>query len=143
MVAAGDMTIKQRNTLMAEMTDEVAQLVLRDNYLQTQALSRATSQGIEYLDDQARFLRLLERQGRLDRAVEFLPDDEALKERFATKQGLTRPETAVLMAHAKMWLYDILLASDLPDDPRLINDLVRYFPEPCTSPTARPSSTIA
>ena len=57
-VADGDMTLKQRNALLARMTDEVAELVLRDNYLQTQALSRATSQGIEYLDDQARFLRL-------------------------------------------------------------------------------------
>lgn len=133
-VAAGDMTLKQRNTLLASMTDEVARLVLRDNYLQTLAISRATSQGIEYLDDQARFLRLLEREGRLDRAVEFLPDDEALKERFAAKQGLTRPETAVLMAHSKMWLYDVLLGSDLPDDPRLLNDLVRYFPEPLHGP---------
>jgi len=133
-VAAGDMTLKQRNKLLASMTDEVARLVLRDNYLQTLAISRATSQGIEYLNDQARFLRLLEREGRLDRTVEFLPDEEALKERLNARQGLTRPETAVLMAHAKMWLYDVLLASDLPDDPRLLNDLVRYFPEPVHGP---------
>jgi glutamate dehydrogenase len=133
-VTAGDMTLKQRNKLLASMTDEVASLVLRDNYLQTQAISRAASQGIEYLDDQARLLRLLEREGRLDRSVEFLPDDAALKERLKARQGLTRPETAVLMAHAKMWLYDVLLASDLPDDPRLVNDLVRYFPEPLHAP---------
>ncbi len=133
-VAAGDMTLKQRNALLARMTDEVALLVLRDNYLQTQAISRAASQGTEYLDDQARLMRLLEREGRLDRAVEFLPDEEAIKDRFAAKRGLTRPEMAVLMAHAKMWLYDELLASDLPDDPRLLNDLVRYFPEPVQGP---------
>jgi glutamate dehydrogenase len=129
-VADGDMTLKQRNTLLAKMTDEVGELVLRDNYLQTQAISRAASQGIEYLDDQARFMRFLEREGRLNRTVEFLPDEETLQERIAAKQGLTRPEFSVLMPYAKLWLYDRLLDSDLPDDPRLVNDLVRYFPEP-------------
>ncbi len=112
------------------MTGEVAELVLRDNYLQTQAIARASSQGIEYLDDQARFMRFLEREGRLDRAVEFLPDEETLEERRAAKQGLTRPELSVLIPYAKLWLYDTLLASDLPDDTRLLNDLVRYFPVP-------------
>lgn len=129
-VAAGDMTLKQRNIVLAKMTDEVADLVLRDNYLQTQAISRARFQGIEFLDDQARLIRFLERDGRLNRAVEFLPDDETLAERAAAKQGLTRPELSVLVPYAKLWLYDTLLSTDLPDDPRLVNDLVRYFPEP-------------
>ncbi|MBT3358077.1 MAG: NAD-glutamate dehydrogenase [Rhodospirillales bacterium] len=129
-VAEGDMTMKQRNTLLEKMTDEVGLLVLRDNYLQTQAISRGEAQGIEYLDDQARFMRFLERDGLLNRAVEFLPDEETLVDRRAAKQGLTRPELSVLVPYAKLWLYEKLLASDLPDDPRLVNDLVRYFPEP-------------
>ncbi|MBL6928366.1 MAG: NAD-glutamate dehydrogenase [Rhodospirillales bacterium] len=129
-VAQGDMTMKQRNKLLEKMTDEVGLLVLRDNYLQTQAISRGESQGAEYLDDQARFMRFLERDGLLNRAVEFLPDEEALAERRAAKLGLTRPELSVLVPYAKLWLYEELLASDLPDDPRLVNDLVRYFPEP-------------
>ncbi|MBC8159389.1 MAG: NAD-glutamate dehydrogenase, partial [Alphaproteobacteria bacterium] len=129
-VAEGDMTMKQRDRLLEKMTDEVGLLVLRDNYLQTQAISRGQSQGTEYLDDQARFMRFLERDGLLNRAVEFLPDEEALAERRAAKQGLTRPELSVLVPYAKLWLYEELLASDLPDDPRLVNDLVRYFPEP-------------
>jgi glutamate dehydrogenase len=128
LVAAGDLTPKQRNLLLAEMTGEVAALVLRDNYLQTQALSVMAEQGVELLDGQARFMRLLEKAGRLDRAIEFLPDDETLTERAAKRQGLVRPELAVLLAYAKLWLHDGVLASTLPDDPFLAGDLVRYFP---------------
>ncbi|MGE5478748.1 MAG: NAD-glutamate dehydrogenase [Bacteroidales bacterium] len=128
LVAAGDMTGKQRDHLLATMTDEVAALVLRDNYLQTQALTVMAEQGAELLDGQARFMRLLEKAGRLDRAIEFLPDDETLTERAAKRQGLTRPELAVLFAYAKLWLHDGVLASPLPDDPFLAGDLARYFP---------------
>ena len=73
-------------------------------------------------------MRALERAGKLDRAIEFLPDDETLASRLAQRQGLTRPELAVLLAYAKITLYDELLASDLPDDPQLVDDLMRYFP---------------
>ncbi len=130
LVAEGDMTEKQRNKLLADMTDEVAGLVLRHNYLQTLAISRAKDQGVEVLGHQARLMRFLEAQGRLDRDVEFLPDDEELEEREAAGAGLTRPEVSVLMSYAKMWLYDEILESDLPDDRRMLNDLVRYFPKP-------------
>ena len=75
-------------------------------------------------------MRALEKAGRLDRAVEFLPDDEALADRSPDGRGLTRPELAVLLAYAKISLYDELLNSDLPDDPVLIADLKRYFPPP-------------
>jgi glutamate dehydrogenase len=102
--------------------------VLRDNYLQTQALSVMAEQGAELLDGQARFMRLLEKAGRLDRTIEFLPDDETLTERAARRQGLVRPELAVLLAYAKLWLHDGVLASSLPDDPFLAGDLTRYFP---------------
>ncbi|MDP6883442.1 MAG: NAD-glutamate dehydrogenase, partial [Rhodospirillales bacterium] len=129
-VASGGLTAKRRNALLARMTDEVAQLVLRNNYLQSQAITVVEARGLEVFDDQARMMRMLERAGRLNRQVEFLPDDEALDERQAAKKGFTRPEIAVLMPHLKIWLYDELLKSDLPDDPRLFEDLVRYFPTP-------------
>ncbi len=129
-VARGDMTIKQRDILMAKMTDEVAELVLRDNYLQTQALSLAERDGVSALDRCQRLIRAQEKSGRLNRAIEFLPDDDEIAQRAAAARGLTRPELAVLLAYAKMSLYDELLASDLPDDPSLGEDLVKYFPRP-------------
>jgi len=128
MIADGDMTGKQRNGLLAQMTDEVASLVLRNNYLQTQAISLIAARGAEVLDQQVRLMRMLERRGGLNRTVEMLPDDEALTERAAAGQGLTRPEVAVLFCHCKMWLYDEMLDSDLPEDRHLAEDVVRYFP---------------
>jgi glutamate dehydrogenase len=122
--------IDERNAMLAEMTDEVGHLVLRDNYEQTQAISVTHTLGEAVLDDQARFMRALERAGKLDRALEGLPDDETIGDRHAAHVGLTRPELAVLMAYSKINLYADLLASDLPDDPLLIEDLVLYFPAP-------------
>ena len=129
-VARGDMTLKQRDQLLVAMTDEVAALVLNDNYLQTQALTIAQARGADMLEAQTRFIRSLEKAGRLNRAIEYLPDEEELAARMANRQGLTRPELAVLLAYAKITLYDELLASDLPDDPFMHEDLVRYFPGP-------------
>jgi len=127
-VADGDMTLKQRNELLAKMTDDVGLLVLRDNYLQTQALSIFQSQATHMAEQQIRFMHMLEDAGRLNRAVEYLPTDEELKRRLHGGVGLTRPELSVLLAYSKMWLYDSVLSSDLPDDPVLVDDLVRYFP---------------
>jgi len=129
-VAKGKLTEKQRNALLVRMTDEVAGLVLTHNYLQTQAMSLVQAKGVDVLDDQVRLMRMLERTGRLDRAVEFLPDDETLEERAQNKRGLTRPEIAVLMSYSKIWLYDEILDSGLPDDAQLAEDLVTYFPGP-------------
>jgi glutamate dehydrogenase len=127
-VADGEMTEKQRNALLPLMTDEVAALVLRDNYFQTQALSVGKRLAVRQLDEQARFLRFLEKQGQLHRAIEFLPDEEEIGERKARGQGLTTPEQAVLLAYSKMWLNDELIASDLPEDPWVATALERYFP---------------
>ena len=127
-VADGDMTLKQRNKLLAEMTDEVGDLVLRDNYLQSQAISLVEHGGAASLHPQRQLMRMLERLGRLNRSIEYLPDDEEIRERQLMHTGLTRPEISILMPYAKIWLYDELLASDLPDDPQLEEDLVRYFP---------------
>ena len=127
-VADGDMTTKQRNALLEEMTDEVAALVLRDNYLQTQALSLATADAAELLDQQSRFMRALEKVNKLDRAIEYLPNDEELTERLGRREGLTRPEQAVVFSYGKIVLYETLLANNLPDEPALDHDLHVYFP---------------
>ncbi|WP_321957066.1 NAD-glutamate dehydrogenase [Paraburkholderia bannensis] len=129
-VADGEMTTKQRNTLLAEMTDEVGLLVLRDNYYQTQALSIAGRYSAELFDAETRLMRWLERAGRLNRVIEFLPTDEQVAERQAAKLGFTSPERAVLLAYSKMWLYDALLASDVPEDPLVAALLIDYFPVP-------------
>jgi glutamate dehydrogenase len=110
------------------MTDEVAGLVLRNNYQQTLALSLAQRGGLGELGFQQRLMHSLEARGMLDRAIEFLPDDMELAERRKREQGLTRPELAVLLAYAKLALHSDLLDSEVPDDPYLGRELARYFP---------------
>jgi glutamate dehydrogenase len=129
-VTDGDMTAKQRDALLVKMTDEVGDLVLRDNYLQSQAITMVEADGVNAMDNQSRLMRTFERQGRLNRSVEFLPNEEELTDRAAARQGLTRSEIAVLFSYCKLWLYDEFLASDLPDDRHLAEDVVRYFPTP-------------
>jgi glutamate dehydrogenase len=127
---AGDLTLKQRDELLASMTDEVAGLVLRDNVLQNLALSMTEQLGPELLDAQTRLMRKLQDAGRLDRTVEHLPSDAELIERRKLGRGLTRPECAVLLAYAKMTLYEDLLRTDIPDRAHLIIDIAKYFPRP-------------
>ena len=122
-----DMTA--RNALLAEMTDEVAALVLRNNYLQTLALSLSQRRGMEDFGFLQRLIQTLEGRGLLDRAVEFLADDMALAERRRRSQPFTRPELSVLLAYAKLTLYDDLLELSVPDDPYLGREIGRYFPE--------------
>jgi glutamate dehydrogenase len=129
-VQRGDMTLKQRDALLSKMTDEVAALVLRHNYQQSQALSVAESYGAVRLDEQQRMMRALEREGLLNRQIEYLPGDEEIAERQAARQGLTRPELSVLLAYSKNVNYARLLESDLPDDAMLEMELLRYFPAP-------------
>ncbi|TNE41539.1 MAG: NAD-glutamate dehydrogenase [Alphaproteobacteria bacterium] len=124
----GEMTEKQRDRLLVDMTDDVAKHVLVDNYLQTQALTTAERQGVNNFAENVRFMRTLEKVGRLDRGVEFLPDDEELIRRQAAGLGLTRPEMSVLLAYAKMTLYTDILETDLPDDPYYTHWLAKYFP---------------
>jgi len=130
-LADGEMTEKQRNALLAQMTDEVAALVLRDNTFQTQCLSITHRLGTRLLEQEARFMRFLEKQGRLNRAIEFLPTDDEIAERKALggeRARLTTPERAVLLAYSKMWLFDEIMASDLPEDEWVGTALARYFP---------------
>ena len=126
---AGALTLEGRNALLAEMTDEVARLVLRNNYQQTLALSLAQRRALEDLGFQQRLMQTLEKHGQLDRAVEFLPDELAIAERRKRNVALTRPELAVLLAYAKLSLYSELLDSSVPDDPYLGRELERYFPK--------------
>ncbi len=127
-VTAGEMTGKQRNRLLEEMTDEVAELVLADNYAQTQAISMIASEAPRRLYEHARFIDHLEQRGLLNRALEYLPDARAIAERGAQGQGLTRPEIAVLHAYSKMNYYDALIQSSIPDDEYLQPELLAYFP---------------
>ena len=128
-VRSGALTMEARNALLAEMTDEVARLVLRNNYQQTLAISLAQRRGLEDLGFQQRLMQTLEMHGALDRAVEFLPDEIAIGERRKRNLALTRPELAVLLAYAKLSLYSELLDSSVPDDPYLGRELERYFPK--------------
>ncbi|MFI9171650.1 NAD-glutamate dehydrogenase [Streptomyces lincolnensis] len=128
LVADGDMTVKQRNKLLAEMTDEVGHLVLRNNYAQNTAIANALAQSKDMLHAQQRYLRHLVREGLLDRALEFLPTDRQIRERLGAGQGLTSPETAVLLAYTKITVAEELLHTSLPDDPYLRGLLHTYFP---------------
>jgi glutamate dehydrogenase len=131
-VEAGDLTLKQRNDLLASMTDEVGHLVLQDNYYQTQALDIAMHRPLYLLDGQQRLMHWLEGSNRLNRAIEFLPTDDEIAKRRARKSGLTAPENAVLLAYAKMAVFDELVASSLPDDPFFGRALKAYFPQVLT-----------
>jgi glutamate dehydrogenase len=124
----GRLSQNDRNSLLAAMTDEVGTLVLRNNYLQTLALSLAERRGVADNGFLARLMQSLERRGLLNRGVEFLPDDAAISERTLRGQSFTRPELAVLLAYAKLTLYDDLLVTGVPDDPYLGRELSRYFP---------------
>ena len=133
MVARGTMTMPQRNELLSAMTEEVGLLVLQDNYYQTQCLSLLTRRGDQLLEGQGRLMRTLEAARRLNRKIEFLPSDEQLNERKNARKGLTAPENAVIMAYTKMWLFDELVASDVPDDSFFEPALLSYFPRPLQS----------
>ncbi len=124
----GKLSLPDRNKLLANMTGDVARHVLRDNYMQTLALTVAQSRAAELLPLHARLITQLERAGQLNRAVEGLPDDEEIQERLRVGGGLSRPEMAVLMGYAKISLYNELIDSPLPDDAGREGDLFRYFP---------------
>jgi len=125
----GDLKSEARNALLASMTEDVGAHVLRHNYDQTRALSMMESTAPADLDAQARLMTAFEREGRLDRAIEFLPSLEDIAALRARGQGLTRPELAVLLAYAKMWLFEALVESPAPDDPLLERELFAYFPD--------------
>ena len=127
-VESKKLTEAARDKFLEKMTDEVGTLVLRDNYLQTQALSIAEQQGAELLESQQSLMKKLGETGLLSRTIEFLPDDEEISARINARKGLTRPELAVVLAYSKLSLYQELLDSPLPDEDYFKNDLMLYFP---------------
>jgi glutamate dehydrogenase len=130
LVQAGKLTRGDRNRLLVRMTNEIAALVLRNNYLQSQAISTLELHAGARLAEYQHLIRSLERSGDLNRALEFLPMDEELAERRKNGGSLTRPELAILLAYSKIWLNNHLLDSNVPEDPYLSNELERYFPGP-------------
>jgi glutamate dehydrogenase len=129
-VRRGEMDLEARNKLLHSMTDEVGELVLRDNYRQNVALGLMAHMSVGRIGTMAHFIRTLESRGQLDRQIESLPSDAELSERRTHHQGLTRPELAVLLSYSKIVLYQELVDSDVPEDPFLSHELMRYFPEP-------------
>jgi len=129
-VSRGEITVDERNVQLASMSDEVGRLVLLDNYRQNQAITLMEQQSVSRLGSMAHFIRTLEAEGTLDRQVENLPTDAELAERRSRGLGLTRPELAILLSYDKIRLYQQLLDSDVPEDPHLSKELMRYFPVP-------------
>jgi len=128
-MAKRGLTLEQRNDLLAEMTDEVGEMVLDDNRAQTLALTIARRQALPMINVHSRYLNSLESEGWLNRALEFLPTDRQIAERQAAGTGLTTPEFAVLLAYTKTANVAEIVRSDLPDDPYLLPDLLSYFPQ--------------
>lgn len=129
MVTEGELTLKQRNRLLGEMTEEVGEIVLQDCKDQTRTISVTQVRGAEQLKEQIRFIQYLEKEGKLDRALEFLPSEEELTERLANGRALTRPELSVLVAYAKMVLKEQLLTPEITEDTLLSQLLIAYFPK--------------
>ncbi|PIE46120.1 MAG: hypothetical protein CSA44_00975 [Gammaproteobacteria bacterium] len=127
LVERGDMTTPQRNKLLESMTEEVGRLVLRQNYQQPQAISIGV-ENKSLFTDHIRIIKQLEKEGRLNRQLEFLPDDKTLQTRLKEGQGLYAPELAVMLAYSKIQLFEELIDSDLPDADYFQNDLALYFP---------------
>jgi len=126
----GDLDVPARNALLAEMTDDVAAFVLGDNYRQVRALANSHALAFAMQDVHTRYLRSLEHAGKLDRQLEFLPDDDTLADRRGAGVGLTVPELAVMLAYTKITIVEDILASDLPDDPDFVDTLLHAFPTP-------------
>ena len=129
LVQNGDLTVKQRNKLLYDMTDEVGDIVIEDCYRQTHSLSVTAMHGSNQLKEQLRFIHDLERSGKLNRSLEFIPDDEEIAERLSQGKGLTRPELSVLLAYSKMVLKDDLVHVEITDNDYHNNLLVAAFPK--------------
>ncbi|WP_153447152.1 NAD-glutamate dehydrogenase [Vibrio algicola] len=128
LVANGDLTFKQRNIILDSMEDEISEIVLDDAYCQSESISVAQSQGTEQVKSLIRFIHALEKMGKLDRGLEYLPDDETLLEREKQGKGLTRPEISVLISYAKMVLKEQLACDEIADEAYNAKLLVNYFP---------------
>ncbi|HEX5792737.1 MAG TPA: NAD-glutamate dehydrogenase domain-containing protein, partial [Rheinheimera sp.] len=129
LVAAGDLTLKQRNKLLLDMTEDVAAIVIKDCYRQTQSISISSLLGAEQLKEYTRFIHTLEKEGKLNRELEFLPSDDELAERMAKGQGLTRPELSILTAYGKMVLKERLVLPEIYENAYFKRQLFANFPQ--------------
>jgi glutamate dehydrogenase len=129
LVQAGDLTVKQRNQLLYDMTDEVGEIVIEDCYRQTHSLSITAMRGASSLKEQTRFINELERSGKLDRALEFIPNDDEITDRLAKGKGLTRPELSVLLAYSKMVLKEDLVCPEVTNNSYHDRLLINAFPK--------------
>ena len=129
LVQSGDLTVKQRNQLLHDMTDQVSTIVLEDCYRQTHSLSITAMRGVTQLKEQTRFIHELERSGKLDRALEFIPNDDEIADRLAKSKGFTRPELSVLLAYNKMVLKEDLMCAEITDNPYHDRLLTTAFPQ--------------
>lgn len=127
-VSNGDMTEKQRNKVLLSMTDEVGEIVLRENFLQAQTISMSEERSVKMVKELMRFIHWMEKEGKINRKLEFLPTDEELLERLARDQGLTRAELAVLAAYGKMILKEDLCTPEVSNEAYYQDELVKYFP---------------
>ncbi len=125
----GDLTRKQRDELLAEVSEDVVRHVLYDNYLQAQILSQEVTASATRIRAYEELMAALEAEGMLDRTIEELPTSDEMAERVRAGVGMARPELAVLLSYAKLSLKTAILDSNLPDDPYLQGDLQRYFPD--------------
>lgn len=130
LVTSGDLTRKQRDELLYAMTDEVSKLVLNDCYRQTHTISITQSKGSSTLKEKIRFIHALEKEGKLNRAIEFIPSDEELAERAAAGKDLTRPELAILVSYSKMVLKESFVTDEITENPYYRQLLVNSFPLP-------------
>ncbi len=130
LMKSGRLTRKARNRLLESMTGEVAELVLRNNYLQSLTISGLHATAAERAFELGHLLRSLERAGTLDRTLESLPTDDEIVERHRKGERLTRPELAMLLSYSKIWLSGRLIDTDVAEDPYLGAELTRYFPKP-------------
>ncbi|WP_251359241.1 NAD-glutamate dehydrogenase [Kangiella sp. TOML190] len=136
----GDLTLKQRNNLLAKMTDEVSDIVIEDNYRQIQSISITERRAGAMVKEHLRFIHGLEKRGLLDRELEYLPSDEEMMEREAKRKGLTRAELSVLLAYGKMELKDELRIPAVTQEHYFERYLTRYFPKPLRSKYAKQMS---
>ncbi|MFC4699467.1 NAD-glutamate dehydrogenase [Glaciecola siphonariae] len=128
LVADGELTLKQRNKLLFDMTDDVGEIVIADCYRQTQSISITHLAGVKQLKEQLRFIHGLEREGALNRELEFIPSDDEISERVITGQGLTRPELSVLIAYGKMVLKEAFNIKAITGNPYYEKHLINAFP---------------
>ncbi|MCG8668947.1 MAG: NAD-glutamate dehydrogenase [Pseudomonadales bacterium] len=128
-VTDGDMTLKQRNKLLVDMTDEVSDLVLKNNYRQVQAISVAQTESVYRMGEYKRYIHALVNEGKLDRELEFIPNDEELHERLVNGKGLVRPELSTLLSYTKALLKDELSSADLTEDAYISREIERPFPK--------------